>query len=51
MALTLMVLSLLLAAALRLPELTSTPPGLHYDEAANGVLAGEIGLRGERRYS
>ena len=48
MALSIMILCLLLAAALRLPELTSTPPGLHYDEAANGVLAGEIGLQGER---
>jgi 4-amino-4-deoxy-L-arabinose transferase-like glycosyltransferase len=48
LALSIMVLCLLLAAALRLPELASTPPGLHYDEAANGVLASEIGLRGER---
>jgi 4-amino-4-deoxy-L-arabinose transferase-like glycosyltransferase len=28
-----------------LPEL---PPGLHYDEAANAILAGDIGLRGAR---
>ncbi len=44
----LMVLVLLAAAALRLPDLPTIPPGLHYDEAANGVLAADIGLRGER---
>ncbi|MFZ0545280.1 MAG: glycosyltransferase family 39 protein, partial [Candidatus Promineifilaceae bacterium] len=44
----LMVLVLLAAAVLRLPNLETTPPGLHYDEAANGVLAADIGLRGER---
>jgi 4-amino-4-deoxy-L-arabinose transferase-like glycosyltransferase len=43
-----MVLVLLAAAVLRLPDLPATPPGLHYDEAANGVLAADIGLRGER---
>ena len=43
-----MILCLLVAAALRLPELAATPPSLHYDEAANGILAGDIGLRGER---
>jgi 4-amino-4-deoxy-L-arabinose transferase-like glycosyltransferase len=43
-----MVLVLLAAAVLRLPNLETTPPGLHYDEAANGVLAADIGLRGER---
>lgn len=48
MALSIMILCLLVAAALRLPELTLSPPGLHYDEAANGILAGDIGLRGER---
>ncbi len=47
-ALAFMVLCLLVAAALRLPDLPSLPPGVHYDEAANGVLAGDIGLRGER---
>lgn len=47
-ALALMVLCLLVAAALRLPDLATLPPGVHYDEAANGVLAGDIGLRGER---
>ncbi|MCA9868448.1 MAG: glycosyltransferase family 39 protein [Anaerolineae bacterium] len=47
-ALAYMVLALLVAAALRLPALTTVPPGAHYDEAANGVLAGDIGLRGER---
>ena len=47
-SLALMVLCLLIAAALRFPDLQLTPPGLHYDEAANGILAGDIGLRGER---
>ena len=47
-ALQLMVLCLLVAAALRLPKLTEVPPGLHYDEAANGLLAQEVGLGGER---
>lgn len=46
--LPLLVLILLLAAALRLPEGTAVPPGLHYDEAANAILAAEIGLQGER---
>ena len=39
---------LLVAAILRLPNLPDAPPGLHYDEAANGILAADIGLRGER---
>jgi 4-amino-4-deoxy-L-arabinose transferase-like glycosyltransferase len=43
-----MVLCLLVAAALRLPDLPTAPPGLHYDEAANAVLATEIGLGGQR---
>ncbi len=47
-ALALMVLCLLIAAALRFPELQIVPPGMHYDEAANGILAGDIGLREER---
>jgi 4-amino-4-deoxy-L-arabinose transferase-like glycosyltransferase len=47
-ALALMVLCLLVAAALRFPDLSTLPPGVHYDEAANGVLAGDIGLRGDR---
>jgi 4-amino-4-deoxy-L-arabinose transferase-like glycosyltransferase len=46
-ALWLMVLCLVVAAALRLPGLTATPPGLHYDEAANAILAGEIGQGGQ----
>lgn len=46
-ALWLMVLCILVAAALRLPNLVENPPGLHYDEAANGILAGDIGIRGE----
>ncbi len=47
-SLVLMVLCLLIAAALRFPDLQILPPGVHYDEAANGILAGDIGLRGER---
>ena len=44
-ALAFMVLALLVAAALRLPDLTAVPPGVHYDEAAYGLNAGDIGLR------
>lgn len=47
-ALWLMAIVLLVAAALRLPQLETTPPGLHYDEAANAILAEDIGLGGER---
>ena len=47
-ALAFMVLTLLVAAALRLPDLTAVPPGVHYDEAAYGLNAGDIGLRGDR---
>jgi len=47
-ALALMVLALLVAAALRFPDLATIPPGVHYDEAAYGLNAGDIGLRGER---
>ncbi len=47
-ALLLLLACLLVAAGLRLPDLPTAPPGLHYDEAANGVLAGNIGLRGDR---
>ncbi len=39
---------LLVAASLRLHRLPELPLGLHYDEAANGILAGEI-ARGLRR--
>jgi 4-amino-4-deoxy-L-arabinose transferase-like glycosyltransferase len=38
------VLTLLVAAALRLWGLPGIPPGPHYDEAANGVLSAEIAL-------
>ena len=44
----LLLFGLLLAALLRLPVLTAVPPGVHYDEAANGILAAEIGWQGER---
>ena len=47
-ALAFMVLALLVAALLRLPQLTEIPPGVHYDEAAYGLNAGDIGLRGDR---
>ncbi|MBE9471971.1 MAG: hypothetical protein IMY75_07695, partial [Chloroflexi bacterium] len=36
------MLVLLVAAGLRLYRLPELPLGLHYDEAANGILAGEI---------
>ena len=38
---------LLVAAVLRLWGLPDTPPGPHYDEAANGILAAEI-ARGQK---
>jgi len=41
------LLTLGVAAALRLFRLPALPLGLHYDEAANGILAGEI-ARGAR---
>jgi len=47
-ALLFLLVTLLVAAALRFPDLAAAPPGVHYDEAANGILAAEIGLQGER---
>lgn len=47
-AVHLMVVCLLFAAVLRLLDLSSVPPGLHYDEAANGTLATGIGMLGDR---
>ncbi|MCA9954750.1 MAG: glycosyltransferase family 39 protein [Anaerolineales bacterium] len=47
-ALLFMLFCLMTAATLRLADLPKVPPGVHYDEAANGVLASEIGLQGER---
>lgn len=41
------VLVLLTTAALRLYRLPELPVGLHYDEAANGILAGEIAFKGK----
>jgi 4-amino-4-deoxy-L-arabinose transferase-like glycosyltransferase len=38
----LLVLTLLVAAALRLIQIGSTPPGLHYDEAADTIIAEQI---------
>ncbi|MCA9931534.1 MAG: glycosyltransferase family 39 protein, partial [Anaerolineales bacterium] len=46
--LAVMILTLLIAAALRLPTLATIPPGPHYDEAANAILAAEIGIDGKR---
>ncbi len=37
-----LVLTLLVAATLRLIEVGSTPPGLHYDEAADTIIAEQI---------
>ena len=42
----LLVLTLLIAAFLRLWQLDTLPPGLHYDEAADTILAQQI-ARGE----
>lgn len=43
----LMVICLLAAwAALRFPNLHHTPPPIHYDEAANGVILREIAFAG-----
>ena len=47
-ALLFMLFCLMTAATLRLTDLPEVPAGVHYDEAANGVLAAEIGLKGER---
>ena len=43
-----LVLVLLVTAVLRLPHLPTLPPGLHFDEAANALLTGDIAFRGER---
>ena len=45
-ALLFMLCCLMATAVLRIPNLEGVPPGVHYDEAANGILSGEIG-RGE----
>src|SRR5512145_2815204 len=42
----LLVLTLLIAAVLRLWQLDTLPPGLHYDEAADTIVAQQI-ARGE----
>jgi 4-amino-4-deoxy-L-arabinose transferase-like glycosyltransferase len=42
----LLVLTLLIAAALRLWQIGTLPPGLHYDEAADTIIAQQI-ARGE----
>jgi hypothetical protein len=41
-ALVLITLILLIAAALRVLRLDALPPGLHYDEAADTIIAREI---------
>ncbi len=43
-----MVICLLVAAAIRLPNLNTVPPPIHYDEAANGVILQEIAFAGYR---
>lgn len=43
-----LLLVLLTAAGLRLYRLPELPLGLHYDEAANGILVGEIARGAER---
>ena len=42
----LLVITLLIAAFLRLWQLDTLPPGLHYDEAADTIIAQQI-ARGE----
>ena len=42
----LLLLTLLIAAFLRLWQLDALPPGLHYDEAADTIIAQQI-ARGE----
>jgi 4-amino-4-deoxy-L-arabinose transferase-like glycosyltransferase len=46
--LAVLVLVLLVTAVLRLPTLPTIPPGLHFDEAANAILTGDIAFRGDR---
>ncbi len=41
-------LIVLVAAALRFAMLPEVPPGLHFDEAANALIAGDIAYRGYR---
>lgn len=43
-----LLLCLFVASFLRLSNLLDAPPGVHFDEAANGILAYEIGVEGER---
>ncbi|MGB1252475.1 MAG: ArnT family glycosyltransferase, partial [Candidatus Promineifilaceae bacterium] len=45
---TTLILLLLVATWLRVYRLVELPPGLHYDEAANGILASEIAFEGFR---
>lgn len=47
-ALLFMLFCLMTAATLRLTDLPQVPPGVHYDEAANGVLISEIAFQGKR---
>jgi 4-amino-4-deoxy-L-arabinose transferase-like glycosyltransferase len=47
-ALAVLVLVLLVTAVLRLPNLPTIPPGLHFDEAANALLTGDIAFRDYR---
>ncbi|MBX3057641.1 MAG: glycosyltransferase family 39 protein, partial [Anaerolineae bacterium] len=47
-ALLLMLFCLMVAATLRIPNLTNIPGGLHYDEAANATLVAQIAFDGYR---
>jgi 4-amino-4-deoxy-L-arabinose transferase-like glycosyltransferase len=46
--LAVLVLVLLVTVVLRLPNLPTIPPGLHFDEAANAILTGDIAFRDYR---
>ncbi len=43
-----MLFCLMVAATLRIPDLTNIPGGMHYDEAANGTLVAQIAFDGYR---
>lgn len=47
-ALLFMLFCLMVAASLRIPNLTQIPFGIHYDEAANNVLTAEIAFEDSR---
>ncbi len=47
-ALLFMLFCLMVAASLRIPYLSGLPAAMHYDEAANGTLVGQIAFDGYR---